>query len=76
MKSAREVLGKTELTKDELDKASDELNQILQTVGAAIYQQQTPPTGGPEAGQPTAEEPKAEAKADDKKEAEEGEVVQ
>ena len=66
-------------TKDELDKASDELNQILQTVGAAIYQQQQP---GPEAGQPgpegetqsNAEEPK---KTDNsKKDAEEGEVVQ
>ena len=79
LKTAREVLVKTDVTKDELDKASEELNQILQTVGAAIYQQQQP---GPEAGQPgteaegqpNAEEPK---KTDDsKKDAEEGEVVQ
>ncbi|HPT65717.1 MAG TPA: molecular chaperone DnaK [Candidatus Woesebacteria bacterium] len=72
LKTAREVLTKTDANKDELDKAAEDLNQILQTVGAAIYQQQQQP--GPEAqGQPTAEEPK---KADDKKEAEEGEVVQ
>lgn len=77
LKTAREILAKTDVTKDEMDKASDELNQILQTVGAAIYQQQNPPTGGPESGQPTTEEPKVEdSKADDKKEAEEGEVVQ
>ena len=76
IKEAKDILAKTDVNKDELDKASDELSQILQTVGAAIYQQQTPPTGGPEAGAPQetpTEEPKAE---DSKKEAEEGEVVQ
>jgi len=73
LKTAREILAKTEANKDELDKASEELNQILQTVGAAIYQQQQPEAGA----QPTTEEPKADAKADDsKKDAEEGEVVQ
>jgi len=73
LKTAREILAKTEANKDELDKASEELNQILQTVGAAIYQQQQPEAGA----QPTAEEPKADSKADDsKKDAEEGEVVQ
>ncbi|MDD4785010.1 MAG: molecular chaperone DnaK, partial [Candidatus Shapirobacteria bacterium] len=76
LKTAREVLAKTDANKDELDKAAEELNQILQTVGAAIYQQQQPPTGGPEA-QPTDEPSKEDSKkADDKKEAEEGEVVQ
>ena len=79
LKEARDILAKTDATKDELDKVSEELNQILQTVGAAIYQQQQP---GPEAGQPgpegetqpNAEEPK---KTDaSKKDAEEGEVVQ
>ncbi len=76
LKEAREVLTKTDANKDELDKASDELSQILQTVGAAIYQQQQP---GPEAnaGEAPTEEPKTEeTKSDDKKEAEEGEVVQ
>jgi molecular chaperone DnaK len=80
LKEAREVLGKTDAKVDDFNKASDELGQILQTVGAAIYQQQqTPPTGGPEPGQPNAEEPKSDKKSgekDDKKEAEEGEVVE
>jgi len=73
IKESKDVLAKSDAKKDELDKASDELGQILQTVGAAIYQQQAP---GPEAGaakEAPTEEPK---KADDKKEAEEGEVVQ
>ena len=73
IKESKDVLVKTDANKDELDKASDELSQILQTVGAAIYQQQQP---GPEAGaaqEAPTEEPKAE---DSKKEAEEGEVVQ
>ena len=75
LKTAREVLTKTDANKDELDKAAEELNQILQTVGAAIYQQQQPGQPGAEA-QPDQEAPKEEAKTDDKKEAEEGEVVQ
>jgi molecular chaperone DnaK len=74
LKEAREVLAKSDAKIDDLNKASEELNQILQTIGAAIYQQQQP---GPE-GQPqpeaNTEEPKG--KKDDKKEAEEGEVVQ
>jgi len=44
----------------------------LQTIGAAIYQQQQPPAGGPEGEAPKAEEAKP---SDDKKQAEEGEVV-
>jgi len=72
LKEAREVLSKTDAKKDDFDKASEELNQILQTVGAAIYQQQTPPTEG----QPQPEASTEEPKSDDKKDAEEGEVVQ
>lgn len=74
IKEAKEILAKTETKADDLNKASDELGQILQTVGAAIYQQQQPGTPGPEAGQtqPGQEPPKA----DETKEAEEGEVVQ
>lgn len=75
IKEAKEVLNKTDAKVDDFNKASDELGQILQTVGAAIYQQQQP---GPEAGQPSSET--AESQSDDKaketKEAEEGEVVQ
>ena len=75
IKKAKDVLAKTDVKKDDMDKASEELNQILQTIGAAIYQQQAPPGGGPQ-GSPT-EEPKAEEakSADPKAEAEEGEVV-
>ncbi len=70
IKKAKEVLAKSDAKVDDFNKASDDLGQILQTVGAAIYQQQQP---GPETqGQPNPEEPKSE----DKKQAEEGEVVQ
>ncbi len=74
LKEAKEILAKTEAKADDLNKASDELGQILQTVGAAIYQQQQPGTPGPDAGQaqPGQEPPKT----DETKEAEEGEVVQ
>lgn len=80
IKEAKEILAKSDAKVDDLNKASEDLGQILQTVGAAIYQQSNPPTGGqPEAGapgQPNPEEPKTDDKSDDKKEAEEGEVVQ
>ncbi|MDD4937544.1 MAG: molecular chaperone DnaK [Candidatus Shapirobacteria bacterium] len=83
LKEAREVLTKADAKIDDLNKASEELSQILQTIGAAIYQQQTPPTGGTEATEPqpeaNGEEPKADDKSDtkgDKKDAEEGEVVE
>ncbi len=76
IKSSQDILAKTDATKDEMDKASEELGQILQTVGAAIYEQQQPPTGGPEAESKDAEPKEAEeVKADDKK-VEEGEVVE
>ena len=79
IKNGKELLLKTDAKKDEFDKFSEELNQILQTVGAAIYQQQQPPAGGPEA--PSAEEPsadagkKSKAKKGDEPKAEEGEIV-
>jgi molecular chaperone DnaK len=68
IKSAKDILAKADVKKDEMDKASEDLNQILQTIGAAVYAQQQPAEG---------EAPKAdEAKpSDDKKDAEEGEVV-
>jgi len=72
LKEAREVLAKSDAKKDDFDKVSEELNQILQTVGTAIYQQQQPQGEG----QPQPEAPTEESKSDDKKEAEEGEVVQ
>ena len=80
LKEAKEVLAKSDAKIDDLNKASEDLGQILQTVGAAIYQQQQPGAPGQPGeepqGQPNPDETKAEDKADDKKEAEEGEVVQ
>ena len=79
IKEAKEILTKPDAKIDDLNKASEDLGQILQTVGAAIYQQQQPGTPGQPGvetkDQPNPEEPKAEEKSDDKKEAEEGEVV-
>ena len=83
LKEAREVLTKTDAKKDDFDKASDELGQILQTVGAAIYQQQDQQASQPgqESAEPTSEsdsksDEKSDKKEDDKKDAEEGEVVE
>ncbi|MFA5749951.1 MAG: molecular chaperone DnaK [Candidatus Shapirobacteria bacterium] len=77
IKEAKEVLVKSDVTADDFNKASEELGQILQTVGAAIYQQSAPPTGEP-TGEPEAgtSDPKSDDKAKETKEAEEGEVVQ
>jgi len=79
IKVGKDLLAKTDVKKDEYDKYIEELNQILQTIGQAVYAQQ-PPQGAP------GEEPKAEdsatggatsggKKSDDKKDAEEGEIV-
>jgi len=68
IKNVRELLGKTEVTKEELDEASRKLSEELQRVGAAMYQ-----------GQQTAEDTSAKEekkKEDDKEKAEEGEVVE
>lgn len=79
LKEAREILAKSDTKIDDLNKISEDLGQILQTVGAAIYQQQQPGTAeGTEQPGPQTEQPAGEdsTKEDDKKEAEEGEVVQ
>ena len=70
LKEAKDLLVKTDVKKDDLDKSSQGLSEILQTVGAAIYQQQQQPNSETDSSQ-TKEEPKD----DDKKDAEEGEVV-
>jgi molecular chaperone DnaK len=66
VKTGKELLLKTDVKKDEFDKFNEELSQILQVVGQAVYGQPEQP------GQPGAapEEPKA-----DGKDVEEGEVV-
>ncbi len=65
VKKAKEVLEKADMKKVDYDKASETLSQVLQTIGAAMYQQ--------------AEQPKqsgdAAPKTDDKKDVQEGEVV-
>lgn len=72
IKSAKEILAKSDAKVDDYNKASDELSQILQTVGAAIYQQQSPQPDPETQAQPNQES----TKSDETKEAEEGEVVQ
>ena len=82
IKEAKEVLVKTDAKSEDYDKVSEELNQILQTVGTAIYQQQQPQAGQPgteSPEQPAGEDSKSDKKSDekdDKKDAEEGEVVE
>ncbi len=71
LKAGKDLIAKTDAKKDEYDKFTEELNQILQVVGQAVYGQPEASKAEPEAGAPKAEEPKS----DDKKEAEEGEVV-
>lgn len=70
LKSAKDLLSKPDVLRDEYDKKSEELNQVLQTVGAAIYQQQQ--SANPQSGE---EPPKADDSKKDVKDAEEGEVV-
>ncbi len=72
VKEAKELLVKTDASKEDFNKTSDELSQILQVVGQAVYQQQTPPPTGEQ--QSTSEEPKTDTKTDTKT-AEEGEIV-
>lgn len=70
IKEAKDVLAKTDAKKDEFDKVGEELTQVLQVIGQAVYAQQQPQPGAP------GEEPKTETKTDDsKKDAEEGEVI-
>ncbi|MBU3935210.1 molecular chaperone DnaK [Patescibacteria group bacterium] len=63
IKQAKEVLAKTDATKEDLDKISEEMSQILQTI-SAVVSSATPP--------PPASDQEASA---DKNNAEEGEVV-
>lgn len=75
LKEGKELLEKADGNKADYDKYIDELNQMMQVIGQAVYSQQPP---GPEATGPQPEAPQAEETkaSDDKKEtAEEGEVV-
>ena len=80
LKTAKDLIAKPDAKKDEYDKTTEELNQILQTIGAAIYQQQQPGPAGAGENQP-GEEPQgpktdsSKKKPDDDSKPEEGEVV-
>ncbi|KKQ62746.1 MAG: hypothetical protein US85_C0022G0001, partial [Candidatus Shapirobacteria bacterium GW2011_GWF1_38_23] len=62
---------------DEFDKFTEELNQMLQAVGQAVYAQPEANKAGEPAPETDVKDSKKsdKSKPDDKKEAEEGEVV-
>ncbi|MFA5827826.1 MAG: molecular chaperone DnaK [Candidatus Shapirobacteria bacterium] len=69
IKSSKEILSKADAKKDDFDKASEELSQILQTIGAAAYQQQ------PEQPSSESKKPDEAEKTEPPRDAEEGEIV-
>lgn len=73
VKEGKELLAKTEVNKDEMDKFSEELSQILQVVGQSIYSQTPPPEETSQSEK--SDDKKSDKKDDDKKDAEEGEIV-
>jgi len=79
IKEGKDILAKTEVNKDEMDKFTEELNQILQVIGQTVYANQQPPQGeGGIPGQEQADAAQAEAnakKSEAPKDAEEGEIV-
>jgi len=76
IKEGKEILAKTEVNKDEMDKFTEELNQILQVIGQTVYASQQPPQGeGAPTGEPSADNAKAEPGSAEPKDAEEGEIV-
>ncbi len=76
LKEAKDLLAKTDAKKDEFDKVSEELGQILQVVGQAVYgQQQTPPPQGETEKGEEAQKQTTNKNGKDDKNAEEGEVV-
>jgi len=70
VKKAKDVLEKTDAIKSDYDKAVETLSQVLQTIGAAMYQQ-AEAAGKPPEGEAKPEEADKKAKPD----AQEGEVV-
>ena len=76
LKAGHELIAKNDAKKDEYDKVTEELNQILQVVGQAVYgQPEAGKAGEPEKKQDSDGKSGESSKSDDKKEAEEGEVV-
>lgn len=73
VKNVKELLAKEDTTKEQFEEASNKLSEVLQTVGAAMYQsapggQQAPPT--------KKKKGKKSKTSADKEKAEEGEVVE
>lgn len=77
VKEAKDLLAKTDAKKEDFDKLTEELTQIIQVIGQAVYsQQQTPPTSGPaESAAPEEPEEKSSKKSKKDEKVEEGEVV-
>ncbi|MBU1130051.1 Hsp70 family protein, partial [Patescibacteria group bacterium] len=83
VEKAKEVLSKTDSKKEDYEKESELLGQILQTVGAAIYQQQeatetkSQPSSSNEKKDDSkkSEDSKQASGGDNKADAEEGEIV-
>jgi len=71
IKNVREILGKPEATKEEIEEATKKLSEELQKVGAQMYQQ----TAKSEGKEEKAEGGEEKAKEPGKDQAEEGEVV-
>ncbi|RLC35538.1 molecular chaperone DnaK [Candidatus Shapirobacteria bacterium] len=79
VKKAKDILTKADSKKEDYDKESELLGQILQTVGTAIYQQQAQADASKKAGSQNKDDKKSAKKPksskDDKDKAEEGEIV-
>ncbi|MDO8551539.1 MAG: molecular chaperone DnaK [bacterium] len=79
IKNVREVLAKSEASKEEIEAASSKLSEELQKVGASMYSAAGASPEQPQEGQAQdsgkSEEGQEQESAEDKKKAEEGEVV-
>ncbi|MDP3998447.1 MAG: molecular chaperone DnaK [bacterium] len=76
IKNVREVLTKTEVSKEEIETASNKLSEELQKIGAAMYAEQKTEDGGQKTEPGMEETPSTKATEDkDKEKVEEGEVV-
>jgi len=74
IKNVKDVLGKSEATKEEIEESSKKLSEELQKVGAAMYSSAEAPKGS-EGGSTQQKSSSAKA-SEDKGKAEEGEVVE
>ncbi len=74
IKNVKDVLGKTEANKEEIEEATKKLSEELQKVGAQMYQQQGQAASAEGSGEPKKEEKKEEPGKKEK--VEEGEVVE